>query len=93
MSISKYLKEIGRGKEGARSLSAEQAEDLMTQVLEGRVTDLEVGAFAIAMRIKGETPTELAAFLAVARRFAWPRRRSGRRSGCPATTAPASCPT
>lgn len=69
MSISKYLKEIGRGKEGARSLSAEQAEDLMTQVLEGRVTDLEVGAFAIAMRIKGETPTELAAFLAVARRF------------------------
>jgi anthranilate phosphoribosyltransferase len=64
MSISKYIREIGRGKEGARALNAEQAQDLMTQVLEGRVTDLEVGAFALAMRIKGETPAELAGFLA-----------------------------
>ena len=64
MSISKYIREIGRGKDGARALNAEQAQDLMTQVLEGRVTDLEVGAFALAMRIKGETPAELAGFLA-----------------------------
>ena len=64
MSISKYIREIGRGKEGARALNAEQAQDLMTQVLEGRVTDLEIGAFALAMRIKGETPDELAGFLA-----------------------------
>jgi anthranilate phosphoribosyltransferase len=69
MSISKYIKEIGRGKDGARALNAEQAQDLMTQVLEGRVTDLEVGAFALAMRIKGETPAELAGFLAAARGF------------------------
>ena len=64
MSISKYIREIGRGKDGARSLNAEQAQDLMTLLLEGRVTDLEVGAFALAMRIKGETPAELAGFLA-----------------------------
>jgi anthranilate phosphoribosyltransferase len=64
MSISKYIREIGRGKEGARALNAEQAQDLMTQVLEGCVTDLEIGAFALAMRIKGETPAELAGFLA-----------------------------
>ena len=69
MSISHYIKVIGRGKEGARALSAEQAQDLMTQVLEGRVTDLELGAFAIAMRIKGETPSELAGFLAATRVF------------------------
>lgn len=69
MSISKYIKEIGRGKEGARALSIEQAQDLMTQVLEGSVTDLEVGAFALAMRIKGETPAELAGFLAATRGF------------------------
>jgi anthranilate phosphoribosyltransferase len=35
----------------------------MSQVLDGRVTDLEIGAFAIAMRIKGETVAELAGFL------------------------------
>ena len=63
MSIAPYIKEIGRGKEGARSLTAEQARDLMSQVLDGQVSDLEIGAFAIAMRIKGESIDELAGFL------------------------------
>ncbi len=63
MSIAAYIKEIGRGKEGARSLSADQAFDLFSQVLEGQVTDLEVGAFCLAMRIKGETVDELDGFV------------------------------
>jgi len=63
MAITSYIKEIGRGKEGARSLSEVQAHDLMSQVLDGRVTDLEIGAFALAMRIKGESVQELAGFL------------------------------
>lgn len=63
MSIAPYIKEIGRGKEGARSLTHEQAHDLLSQVLDGQVSDLEIGAFAIAMRIKGETIDELAGFL------------------------------
>ena len=63
MAISQYLKEIGRGKDGARALSREQAADLFGQVLDGTVTDLEVGGFCLAMRIKGETPTEMAGFL------------------------------
>ncbi|MEY4562395.1 MAG: hypothetical protein RLZZ618_1672 [Pseudomonadota bacterium] len=63
MSISQYIKEIGRGKEGARSLGPVQAHDLMSQVLEGQITDLELGAFAMAMRIKGESIDELSGFL------------------------------
>ena len=63
MGISQYIKEIGRGKDGARPLSREQAADLLGQVLDGTVTDLEVGAFCLAMRIKGETPEEMAGFL------------------------------
>ena len=63
MSISAYIRDIGRGKDGARALSREQAADLMTQVLEGWVSDLELGAFCLAMRIKGETPEEMAGFL------------------------------
>ena len=63
MGISQYIKEIGRGKQGARSLGREQAADLFGQVLDGAVTDLEVGAFCLAMRIKGETPEEMAGFL------------------------------
>ena len=63
MGISQYIKEIGRGKEGARSLTREQAADLMGQLLDGAVTDLEIGGFSLAMRIKGETPQEMAGFL------------------------------
>jgi anthranilate phosphoribosyltransferase len=63
MSISQYIKEIGRGKDGARPLTRAQATDLLGQVLDGSVTDLEIGAFCLAMRIKGETPEEMAGFL------------------------------
>ena len=60
----RYIKVIGRGSDGARPLDRGQAHDLMSQVLDGRVTDLEIGAFALAMRIKGESVAELAGFLA-----------------------------
>ena len=67
VGISHYIKEIGRGKDGARPLTREQAADLLGQVLDGAVTDLEVGAFCLAMRIKGETAQEMAGFLDAAR--------------------------
>jgi anthranilate phosphoribosyltransferase len=63
MTIAPYLREIGRGKDGARPLAREQAADLMARLLDGEVSDVEAGAFAIAMRIKGETPQELAGFM------------------------------
>jgi anthranilate phosphoribosyltransferase len=63
VGISQYIKEIGRGKQGARPLDRAQAADLFGQLLDGGVSDLEVGAFCIAMRIKGETPEEMAGFL------------------------------
>jgi anthranilate phosphoribosyltransferase len=63
VGISQYLKEIGRGKQGARPLARDQAADLFGQILDGRVSDLEIGAFCIAMRVKGETPEEMCGFL------------------------------
>lgn len=63
MTIASYLREIGRGAKGARSLGVEAARDLMGQLLDGAVTDLELGAFAIAMRMKGESLDELTGFL------------------------------
>jgi len=63
MSISHYIKDIGRGRDGARALDRAHAADLMSQILDGHVSDLELGAFCIAMRIKGETEQEMAGFL------------------------------
>jgi anthranilate phosphoribosyltransferase len=63
MSIAHFIREIGRGKEGARDLSREQACEVMTQVLLGSVDPVALGAFCIAMRIKGETPEEMLGFL------------------------------
>lgn len=63
MAIGHYIKEIGRGKDGARALTRAQATDLLGQVLDGTATDLELGGFCLAMRIKGETPEEMAGFL------------------------------
>ena len=62
MGISQYIKQIGR-RNGGRPLAREQAADLFGQVLDGAVSDLEVGAFCLAMRLKGETPEELCGFL------------------------------
>jgi anthranilate phosphoribosyltransferase len=63
MSIAQYIKVIGRGKDGAKPITREQACDLFGQVLDGTVTDLEIGGFCLAMRIKGETREEMAGFL------------------------------
>ncbi len=63
VGIGHYIKEIGRGVRGARPLTRVQAEDLFGQVLDGAVSDLEIGAFCIAMRVKGETADEMSGFL------------------------------
>jgi len=63
MGISSYLKIIGRGSKGAGDLNREQAQEVFTQILSGKVSDLELGAFCIAMRIKGESVSELIGFM------------------------------
>jgi anthranilate phosphoribosyltransferase len=63
MSIARFIKEIGRGSAGARSLSHAQAHELMASVLDGGASDLQIGAFVLAMRMKGESLAELTGFL------------------------------
>lgn len=61
--IGRFIKEVGRGKKGARSLSREDAYVIYEAMLDNRVSDLEVGGFMLAMRIKGESVQEIAGFL------------------------------
>lgn len=63
MSISSFLKIIGRGSKGAGNLDRIQAKEVFTQILNSNVSDLELGAFCIAMRIKGESVSELLGFM------------------------------
>jgi anthranilate phosphoribosyltransferase len=65
-SCARFIKEIGRGPNGARALSAEDTQALYAAMLDGRVSDLELGAVLLAYRLKGETADELAAMLAAA---------------------------
>ena len=84
MEISVYLKEIARRTADARALERAEAADLLGQILDGECTDLALGAFCVAMRIKGETPQEMAGFLDAVQ----PRLRRLPRADRPAVTLP-----
>ena len=58
-----FIREVGRGKKGARDMSRDDARAVYEAMLEGRVSDLELGALLIGMRIKGESVDEIAGFL------------------------------
>jgi anthranilate phosphoribosyltransferase len=62
-AAARFIKEIGRGKDGARSMSRDDAHDLYQAMLDGRVSDLELGGILLSMRIKGESVDEIAGFL------------------------------
>lgn len=64
MNWTHIIKEIARGKDGARDLPPDEATRLYGALLDGQVGELESGAIAIALRMKGESASELAAFLA-----------------------------
>ena len=63
MNFTPIIKEVGRGAKGARGLNASTAQDAFAALLAGEVSDIQLGAWWLAMRIKGETPEELAAFV------------------------------
>ncbi len=66
MNLSPVIKDIGRGAAGARSLSQISARDTLAQVLAGQVSDLQLGALLIALRMKGESLDEICGFLQAA---------------------------
>ena len=57
MSYASIIKEIGRGAEGSRDMTQEDAKYLYGAMLDGGVPDLEMGAILIALRMKAESST------------------------------------
>lgn len=62
---------IAKTTEG-RSLTSEEAEAVMTEIMDGQATPAQFGAFVTALRLKGETVDEITAFAEVMRSKAQP---------------------
>ena len=62
--IGTYLKRVGRGNVGARSLECEEMQRLFGAMLDGEVGDLELGGLLVAFRMKGESLDEILGALA-----------------------------
>jgi anthranilate phosphoribosyltransferase len=56
------IKAVGTGERGRRALGFAEARAAIAALLAGEVSPAQAGAFLIAMRLKGETPEELAGF-------------------------------
>jgi len=67
MDISTLIKRIARGKHGSEHLSREESEVAFAALLQPDADALQLGAFLIAQRMKGETSAELAGFVTAAR--------------------------
>ena len=63
---------IGTGPRGSRDLSFDEARDAMAALLRGEVSDVQAGAFLVAMRLKGESPEEIAGIAQALRDVAEP---------------------
>ena len=57
-----FVRILGKGKRGARSLTREEAREAMGMLLDDKVEDTQLGAFLMLLRHKEESPEELAGF-------------------------------
>lgn len=62
-----FVRILGKGKSGSRSLDRGEARRAMCMILNGEVEDLQLGAFLMLLRVKEESAEELAGFVEAAR--------------------------
>ncbi len=65
--FAQYVRILGKGKTGSRSLNFDEARDAMGMILDGAVEDVQLGAFMMLLRVKEESAEELAGFVAAIR--------------------------
>ena len=62
--FASYVRILGKGKTGTRSLTRDEAHKAMSMILDGEVTDVQLGAFLMLLRVKEESHQELSGFVA-----------------------------
>lgn len=62
-----FVRILGKGKKGSRPLTQDEACTAMGMILRGEVLPEQLGAFLMLMRVKEESPEELAGFVKAVR--------------------------
>ena len=93
MSLAPFVQIVARGKGRARDMTFDEARDAMTLMLRGDAAPEAIGALLMVMRLRGETPAEIAGFTAALRAHVaeklppadldWPSYAAGRSRGAP----------
>ncbi|AXY60591.1 glycosyl transferase family protein [Acinetobacter sp. WCHAc010052] len=65
--FAQYVRIVGKGKNGARSLTYEEAYNAFSMILKNEVLDVQLGAFLMLLRVKEESVDELAGFVQATR--------------------------
>lgn len=66
-AFAEYVRILGKGKNGSRALTDDEAYRAMAMILNDDVEPVQLGAFLMLMRVKEESPQELAGFVRAAR--------------------------
>lgn len=65
--FAQFIRIIGKGKTGSRSLTYDEAYQAFQMILQGKVLDVQLGAFLMLLRVKEESVDELAGFVQATR--------------------------
>ncbi|MCU1281746.1 MAG: Anthranilate phosphoribosyltransferase, partial [bacterium] len=61
--MHRFIKAVGSGQKRARDLTRDEAREAMALVCDGAARPEQLGAFLLALRMKGEAADELAGFV------------------------------
>jgi len=95
--FAQYVRTLGRGPGRSRALTREEARTALGMILRGEAEDLQVGAFLMLLRYRGEDPDEITGLVEAARdafhaglplgcapvALDWPSYGAGRTRGAP----------
>lgn len=65
--FAEFIKILGKGKRGSRPLTQDEAYRAMAMIMAHKVEPIQLGAFLMLLRVKEETPDELAGFTQAAK--------------------------
>ncbi len=65
--FARFIQILGRGKSLTRALTMAEAQEAMGMILAGNVLPEQLGAFLMLLRVKEESPEEIAGFVLAAR--------------------------